>query len=80
MTDGDDDRDRDNISGQYTTEFELGDFVEAVELLGLCSTQEVADEVGCSYDLAYQRLKQLADENRVNGNKVGNTYHWRPSD
>jgi hypothetical protein len=76
----DDDRERDNRSGRYTTEFEPEAFVDAVRALGLASTQDVADEVGCSYDLAYRRLKELADEGRIEGNKVGNTYHWKPVD
>lgn len=76
----DDDRKRDNRSGRYTTEFEPEAFVEAVQELGLASTRDIADEVGCSYDLAYRRLKELADEGLVEGNKVGNTYHWKPVD
>lgn len=74
----DDDRVRDNRSGRYITEYKPDAFIEAVEKLGLASTRNVADEVGCSYDLAYQRLKELADEGKVEGNKVGNTYHWKP--
>lgn len=77
---GRDDGERDNRSGRYTTEFETEAFVEAVEHLGLCSTQDVADEVGCSYDLAYRRLKQLADEEEIEGDKLGNTYHWQSSE
>lgn len=74
----DNDRERDNRSGRYTTEFDPEAFVEAVRELGLASTHDVADEVDCSYDLAYRRLKDLADEGYVEGNKVGNTYHWTP--
>jgi len=73
-----DDRERDNRSGRYTTEFEPEVFVEAVEELGLSSTRDVAEAVGCSYDLAYRRLKQLAESEEIEGNKVGNTYHWKP--
>lgn len=74
---GDDhERDRDNRSGRYTTEFNLNEFVEAVESLEIASTQEVANEVGCSYDLAYRRLRQLCEEDRIEGRKVGNTFHW----
>jgi predicted HTH transcriptional regulator len=74
----DDDRERDNRSGRYTTEYKPEAFIEAVEKLGLASTRDVADEVGCSYDLAYRRLKELADEGNIEGNKIGNTYHWKP--
>jgi len=74
----DDDRERDNRSGRYTTEFEPGAFVDAVQELGLSSTRDIADEVGCSYDLAYRRLKELAEEGYIEGDMVGNTYHWKP--
>lgn len=74
----DDGRERDNRSGRYTTEFEPEVFIEAVQKLGLASTHDIADEVGCSYDLAYRRLKELADEGRIDGRKIGNTYHWKP--
>jgi transposase len=71
---------RDNRSGRYTTEYELEVFVEAVETLGVSSTRDIADKVGCSYDLAYRRLNQLAEEGEVEGNKFGNTYLWTPAD
>jgi len=78
--DGDRDRERDNRSGRYTTEFDLEDFVEAVKKLGFASTREVADEIGCSYDLAYRRLKELRDDGVIDGRKIGNTYHWHPAE
>jgi len=71
-------RERDDFSGRYTTEFPLSDFIEAVEEMGLASTQDVADEVECSYDLAYRRLKELQQESEIEGKKIGNTYHWKP--
>jgi hypothetical protein len=71
-------RERDDFSGRYTREFPLSDFIEAVEKLGLAATQDVADEVECSYDLAYRRLKELQHEGKVEGKKIGNTYHWQP--
>lgn len=74
----DNDRERDARSGRYTTEFEPGAFVAAVQELELASTRDVADEVGCSYDLAYRRLKALDENGEVAGTKVGNTYHWEP--
>lgn len=73
-----DDRERDNRSGRYTTEFEAEAFIEALQTTGLASTRDIADEVGCSYDLAYKRLKELADDGVIEGNKIGNTYHWKP--
>lgn len=78
--DGDRDRERDNRSGRYTTEFDIEDFAEAVEKLEFASTRGVANEVGCSYDLAYRRLKELRDDGVVDGRKMGNTYHWLPTE
>jgi CTP-dependent riboflavin kinase len=72
------DRERDNRSGRFTPEYDLKDFVEAVEKLERASTQDVADELGCSYDLAYRRLKELSEEKELKGEKIGNTYHWTP--
>jgi len=72
-------RKRDEFSGRYTTEFPLSDFIKAVERMELASTQDVADEVECSYDLAYRRLKELQQEGEIEGKKIGNTYHWRPT-
>jgi len=71
-------RERDDFSGRYTRTFSLSDFVDAVEKVETASTQNVADEVGCSYDLAYRRLKQLEKENKIKVEKIGNTYHWLP--
>ncbi|EMA37162.1 hth domain-containing protein [Halobiforma nitratireducens JCM 10879] len=70
---------RDDFSGRYTTEFPLSDFIEAIESLGLASTQDIAEEVGCSYDLAYRRLKELREKGEIEGRKIGNTYHWIPT-
>lgn len=71
---------RDARSGRYTTEYPLSDFVETVEELGISSTQDIADKVGCSYTLAYRRLKELNNEGRIKGRKIGNTYHWTPKE
>ena len=71
-------RERDDFSGRFTRTFSLSDFVDAVEKVDIASTQHVADEVGCSYDLAYRRLKELEEENKIKVKKIGNTYHWLP--
>jgi len=69
-------RDRDEYSGRYTQEFSDEDFVRAVKELESCSTTAVADHVGCSSDLAYRRLTELADEGRVDSEKVAGNYRW----
>ena len=66
-------RDRDE-EGKYSESFPDADFIEAVRAVPVASTQNVADEVGCSYDLAYRRLTTLYEENRVQREEVGNSF------
>jgi predicted ArsR family transcriptional regulator len=72
-------KDRDDFSGRYTREYPVKDFQAAVEDSedGL-STQEVADIVGCSRDLAYHRLKELEEDGVVEANLVGGSFQWKP--
>jgi len=67
---------RDDFSGRYTETYSLNAFIKAVEVHDTASTQDIADEVGCSYNLAYRRLKELSSKNKIRGEKVGNTYIW----
>ncbi|MFC7205122.1 transcriptional regulator [Haloferax namakaokahaiae] len=62
--------------GRWSPQFEDGDFLDAVTSLPVASTQRVADEVGCSYDLAYRRLKELEKDERVESEKVGGAFVW----
>lgn len=73
-------RDRDEYSGRFTREYNLVDFVKAVKKLAPASTLEIAEEIGCSRDLAYHRLKELDENGAVNGKVVGGTYHWFPGE
>jgi DNA-binding Lrp family transcriptional regulator len=67
---------RDEYSGRYNREFELSDFVSALQEIGPTSTSKIAEEVGCSRDLAYRRLKELEDEGIVSGELIGGNYRW----
>jgi len=69
-------RDRDEYSGRFTQEYSDEDFVHAVKELGSCSTTDVADYVGCSSNLAYRRLTELASEGRIGAEKVARSYRW----
>lgn len=69
----DDDRDDE---GRYSQKYPDEAFLEAVRTLDVASTQNVADEVGCSYDLAYRRLKSHEEEGTVNSEKVGSSFVW----
>jgi hypothetical protein len=80
---GDRDRGRDgsrNDDGRWSPQFTDGEFLAAVASLPVASTQRVADEVGCSYDLAYRRLKELADDGRINNEMVGGSFVWLDPD
>lgn len=70
------DQERDSDSGQFTEEFSRQDFLEAVSSLDTATTKRVADEVECSYDLAYRRLKDLEGDGQVKSTRVGNSFVW----
>lgn len=69
-----------NEEGKFDQQYSENDFLEAVEVLPVASTQNVADEVGCSYDLAYRRLKEIEAEGRVEHEEVGGSFVWLPTD
>ena len=69
-------RERDDDSGRYTREYDDNEFIEAVKTLGMPSTKEVAEEVGCSYTLAYHRLMELAEQGKLQDNVIGNSFAW----
>jgi CTP-dependent riboflavin kinase len=71
--------DRDD-EGRFSEQYSREDFVRAVRSLNVASTQKVADEIGCSYDLAYRRLNQLEDEGEIKHEKVGRAFVWLPVD
>lgn len=68
-----DDRDE---QGRYTETYPDEAFLKAIEELDVASTQNIADKVGCSYDLAYRRLKDFQDEGKVNVQEVRNAFIW----
>jgi predicted ArsR family transcriptional regulator len=69
---------RDDFSGRYTEEYPDSEFLRVVSTLGSCSTSDVAEQLGCSSDLAYRRLRQLDDDGRVNSEKIAGTLRWYP--
>jgi hypothetical protein len=65
--------DRDD-EGKYSQTYPDSAFLEAVRELPVASTQLVADEVGCSYDLAYRRLGDLFKKGNIAREEVGNSF------
>ncbi|WP_336336882.1 transcriptional regulator [Haloarcula brevis] len=69
-------QDRDEDSGKFTEQYPEEAFLEAVEQLKTATTTEIAEEVGCSYDLAYRRLNTLVDEGEVQRKEIGPSFVW----
>lgn len=72
-----DDRDE---SGQFKPIYSSEDFVSAVSGADLPSTSEVAEIVGCKYRTAYEWLKRLEDEGRIDSREIGNSLVWMVPD
>lgn len=70
MEDGRDDE------GRFSERYPDETFLDAVGTLDVASTQNVADYVGCSYDLAYRRLKELKQAELVTNQEVGSAFVW----
>ncbi|WP_254272949.1 transcriptional regulator [Haloarcula marina] len=69
---------RDDDSGKFTEQYPRSAFVEAVANIENATTTKVAEEVGCSYDLAYRRLNALESENEIERITVGSSFIWIP--
>ena len=70
-------RERDSESGQYTERYPLDAFLSALRAEGgMAGTNDIADQVGCSYELAYQRLRELTENDQLTRQKVGNANLW----
>lgn len=68
---------RDEESGKYTQSYPREEFIEAIEDSGgMASTTDVSDHVGCSYDLAYKRLREFEDNGEVESRKIANSRLW----
>lgn len=68
--------DRDEESGKFTEKYPREAFVRAVENIENATTKKVANEVGCSYDLAYRRLNTLTEEGEVTCTEIGSSFVW----
>ena len=74
------DRDRDEKSGRYTETYPLEAFIDVLREQDGAGTRDVSDELGCSYELAYQRLRELEGDGRVTSRRIGNARLWLPAD
>jgi hypothetical protein len=69
---------RDEDSGRFTEQYAKEKFLRAVKDINNATTSEVANSVGCSYDLAYRRLNELSENNEVTIIQVGSSFIWTP--
>lgn len=67
--------DRDDESGKYQEKYPTEEFLEAISQGGV-GTQDVADSVGCSYETAYKKLRNLEETGLIDSRKVANTRIW----
>ena len=68
--------DRDKDSGKFTKQYPTEKFLTAVNEIDNATTTEVADSVGCSYDLAYHKLTELSENGEITKTKVGSAFMW----
>lgn len=68
-------RERDE-HGRIKETYPLDDVHDALASIGPAGTKEVADELGSSYETAYQKLRALEDDGRVTSRKVANARLW----
>ena len=68
---------RDEDTGKFTSTYPHQEFLDSLESLsGQASTQEIADEVGCAYRTAYQKLIELEEDDKITSKKVANARLW----
>jgi DNA-binding MarR family transcriptional regulator len=73
-------RDRDEETGKFSQQYERWEFLGAIDELNTPTTAEIAEHVGCSYNLAYRRLHGLEADGFVSKNNVGGAFLWRRTD
>ena len=64
-------------TGQFVSTYPPEAFIDALRAIdGEATTQEVRDRVGCAYQTAYARLKELDSEDRITSRFIGSTKVW----
>ena len=69
---------RNDDSGQYQEVYPPEVVENALREIGQGTTQDVAKELGCAYQTAYLKLRELEDavDSPVRSDRVGNTRLW----
>jgi predicted ArsR family transcriptional regulator len=63
-------------SGRFTEVYADGDVLAALAELEEAGTSDVAEELGCSRRYAYERLRGLEEEGRIDSRTIGRTRIW----
>jgi hypothetical protein len=66
-------------AGKFTKQYPDEAFLEAVATLDTPTTMNISEEVGCSYDLVYRKLREFEQEGKVESLKVGSSLLWSMS-
>lgn len=69
-------QEKDVSTGRFEESFRDETFLKTLTKGSVLSTKEVAEKVGCSYNLAYKRLKELVEKGSIKGKIIGNSYAW----
>jgi predicted HTH transcriptional regulator len=69
-------RTQDPETGQFETVYDDDEFLDVLDTTTGTGTREVAETLGCSQNHAYLRLRELANEGRVNSQTIGGTNVW----
>lgn len=68
-----------NEKGQVVESYPPEDVLTTLGRIGPAATQEVAKELGSSYETAYKKLRALEDAEQVTSRKVANARLWSPA-
>lgn len=69
-------RKQDPESGRFARVYDDTDFLGVVADLEQAGTHDVADQLGCTQEHAYRRLRTLADNGRIDSRTIGGTRIW----
>lgn len=73
-------RERNEENGRWEKTYPRERFVDVLRDHGPAGTSTVEEAVGCSYHLAYERLRELEEQGRVTSTRVGNARLWEVAD
>lgn len=72
-------RERDD-RGRVKETYPLDEVYASLEEIGPASTTDVMESLDSSYETAYQKLRELEDNDLVSSTRVGNARLWSVSD